>query len=783
MKTSKTVVSTNRIRRLIAAGVAVSALALACPGTKAANVNVSLDPSLTWNGFENVYTNGLVNAIWPAYRSDYLGTGTWFPNQSTVDPSGTFTCGPSFRMDMLYPTDPLIWYDDSGASTGICKIVSTLYADSSSVAFPGDNVTLSGMLQTNTLVAPYKDNAVAFIKEFDANWAFIGISSLNLNTLTNGQPFSVSYGAVQSGAHIQWGIEWAGPPARNATVESLGSVVVVSNSPSGTGPTTVNVSIDPSKPWNGYRNLNYQGGGYWRGDYFPPGSAGVSHLQASISAAGIAVCAPDISMDTDFHTDLNAWLDDSGSSAGICNVVSTFYIDSSTIVTAGDEMVFTGTLVTNGLAEPYTNSVVAFIKEFNASFGNFSMSSVNLNTLTNGEQFTVTKTIQNIGGHYQWGFEWSGPPARTNEVASLGYVVLSSNSVVTGGPQILSISPASANVILGSNITFTATATGNGLSYQWKKNGANLVNGPGVSGATSSALALSSVACTQEGPYTLVVSDSGGLKATNSASMRVYNPDWLYFNRALAPFEGYINAFDISITSPPPSGSGGTTVGAATGFGVNPTSLLRASMNTSTDVITLQPNTYVYDAATNTGDPFWIQPDGSANKYLEQDYFISADFLSGKTLTFSGFCSSNSLNAAYTAVAWIKDLNPDWSKERRYDAPLVAGKPFSLTVATIPGNHIQYGFGLFGPGNSATNPITQGAVEVKVYSPLSVSQSGGNVMLSFPTVINHQYTLQYKADLMDATWNNLSTHNGTGSIVTVPDAPAPIRRFYRLSVQ
>lgn len=208
-------------------------------------------------------------------------------------------------------------------------------------------------------------------------------------------------------------------------------------------------------------------------------------------------------------------------------------------------------------------------------------------------------------------------------------------------------------------------------------------------------------------------------------------------------------------------------------------------MNTSNDVITLQPNTYVYDGATNGMNPAYINPDGSAAAYLEQDYFIQNDSLAGDVLTFSGYCSSNSLNSNYVARAFIKDGSPDWSVEHRYDAPLKAGQPFNVTFTSTPGDHIQYGFGLWGPGNSATNPVTQGAVEVKVYSPISsVSRSGNNLNVSFPTVINHSYAVQYKTNLTSGNWNTLVTTNGIGVNVLVPDAnPNDSSRFYRLLTQ
>jgi hypothetical protein len=411
--------------------------------------------------------------------------------------------------------------------------------------------------------------------------------------------------------------------------------------------------------------------------------------------------------------------------------------------------------------------------------------------LTNGEVFSVSKTITGDGSHVQYGFEWVGPPARTNAAATsyvgnLGYILVT-NALISQAAGIVSISPNPAQVQLGSNVTLTAVTTGTGLTYVWKKDGVALTNGPGISGATTNALTLSNVLGNREGTYSLTVTDTSLNTDTKNVRVYVYNPQWLYYDRAFNPFNGYINVWNGAnlISSPPPSGDAGTHPKASLGFGVTPTSSLRASMDTSTDVITLQPNTYVYDNATNTMDPNYINPDGSPAAYLEQDYFIQNDALVGNTLVFAGYCSSNSLNPAYTATAWVK-VSQDWSVENRYDTNLVAGKPFVLTVpvsSTTNRSFAQFGFAIWGPDNSSTNAITQGACEVKVYSPLTGSRSGANMNLGFPTVLNHNYTIQYKTNLTSTSWSNLSTNSGTGGNITVPDPTTAKERYYRLWIQ
>jgi hypothetical protein len=67
-------------------------------------------------------------------------------------------------------------------------------------------------------------------------------------------------------------------------------------------------------------------------------------------------------------------------------------------------------------------------------------------------------------------------------------------------------------------------------------------------------------------------------------------------------------------------------------------------------------------------------------------------------------------------------------------------------------------------------------------TPLSVSRNGSNIVLSFATQAGHSYTVQFKSDLSAASWSNLNTVTGDGSVKSVND-PVGSKRFYRLSIQ
>jgi hypothetical protein len=91
---------------------------------------------------------------------------------------------------------------------------------------------------------------------------------------------------------------------------------------------------------------------------------------------------------------------------------------------------------------------------------------------------------------------------------------------LVSGPTI-TVQPTPQTVALGSNATFTVTAAGSGLVYQWKKGSTALGNGGRISGATSSALGISSVVDADVGSYSCLITNSGGSMNTLTVALTV----------------------------------------------------------------------------------------------------------------------------------------------------------------------------------------------------------------------------------------------------------------------
>ena len=92
-------------------------------------------------------------------------------------------------------------------------------------------------------------------------------------------------------------------------------------------------------------------------------------------------------------------------------------------------------------------------------------------------------------------------------------------------PPDIASGPVSQGVAVGNDVVFRVTASGKQpLSYQWRKNGSDLVDGGIVSGATSANLTLANVQPADEGDYQVVVTNSLGSVTSAVASLTLTLP-------------------------------------------------------------------------------------------------------------------------------------------------------------------------------------------------------------------------------------------------------------------
>ncbi|HSY19884.1 MAG TPA: immunoglobulin domain-containing protein [Candidatus Acidoferrales bacterium] len=133
-------------------------------------------------------------------------------------------------------------------------------------------------------------------------------------------------------------------------------------------------------------------------------------------------------------------------------------------------------------------------------------------TLTN--VLTITSVTTNNAGNYRL--------VVTNALGS----ITSSVAVLTVGlPPVVQTQPTNLTLLTGGTAAFTAIATGTlPLNYQWKKVGTNLVNGAGITGATSNVLTLTGITTNSSGNYMLAVSSIFGATTSSVATLTVVLP-------------------------------------------------------------------------------------------------------------------------------------------------------------------------------------------------------------------------------------------------------------------
>jgi hypothetical protein len=103
--------------------------------------------------------------------------------------------------------------------------------------------------------------------------------------------------------------------------------------------------------------------------------------------------------------------------------------------------------------------------------------------------FTITTPVPGDAGNYDVVVSGACPPAATSNTVSL---------TVNTAPAI-TVQPVGQAVCAGTNVTFTVTATGTALTYQWRKGGVN------ITGATNSSFSINNITTGNGGNYDVVV--------------------------------------------------------------------------------------------------------------------------------------------------------------------------------------------------------------------------------------------------------------------------------------
>jgi fibronectin-binding autotransporter adhesin len=122
--------------------------------------------------------------------------------------------------------------------------------------------------------------------------------------------------------------------------------------------------------------------------------------------------------------------------------------------------------------------------------------------------------------------------SNTLDIASIQVI----GSVSAPTPPVIVTQPANVNVSSGNACDFNVSATGVALTYQWHRHGTNLIDGPNISGSTTSQLIISpassaDVAGTDANGYYCTITGAGNLSVnTTTNSLSIVNQQHLYYS-------------------------------------------------------------------------------------------------------------------------------------------------------------------------------------------------------------------------------------------------------------
>jgi hypothetical protein len=212
----------------------------------------------------------------------------------------------------------------------------------------------------------------------------------------------------------------------------------------------------------------------------------------------------------------------SGKSGSTCTMCHSSGTSKPTVVISGPTTVASGasvsyTLTNNGT--PNSGLDVA------ASAGTFTAGSST--QVMNGD---ITQLASLSSTPLSWTFNWKAPTVTTSTTVTIygasisaGYGGSTGTATLTvtvnpaaSAPSITS-QPANKTVTAGQTASFSVTATGTApLSYQWKKNGAN------ITGAMSSSYTTPATTTADSGStFSVVVTNSAGSATSNNATLTV----------------------------------------------------------------------------------------------------------------------------------------------------------------------------------------------------------------------------------------------------------------------
>lgn len=556
-------------------------------------------------------------------------------------------------------------------------------------------------------------------------------------------------------------------PLKHQTTALLACAAILLGA--GTGVAQVTVKVDTTKNWIGFMNVSElpaNGGAYLFGS-----SWGTADLVAVFSGTSHLTLTPNTIGDPAPY-----WYTPSGGPGATGNKTmdANMYVEVTGAL-AGQDVTFTGTVLSNTLVSPYTS--VAFIKDFAANYSSFNVTTA---PLVDG-QFSITlSTIDDPARHVQYGFETIGPNVWVTDVAPMGLVRI---AVDNSDPSITG-QPGNQRAIAGGNASFTVTATGGSpLRYQWHRYSTNLVNGGNISGATNATLNLSNVQLADATTYTVTVTSGANSQTTDPAGLRVLTP---------AEFANGLDnpSFEFDVVSP-------TVVPAPwvnfTGSALQNTNDLYA-FNPGSNVQTIEGTNVVqihnggqYNGIYQdvpavpgqifTGDCWLWQSSLDPLLATVNEAYLEVQFRQGNANPIAIYNSILVINDPVMLDTWLflqatNGVAAGYAQTTTTNAKYLVAPPGTDRVRFQVTLHTEGG----GGGSVYVDAMR---LMSKIPASVSTAISGGDLILSWSSQGATSYQVVYKDELSDATWTPVGgAVAGDGTVKTAQFPVGGSKRFY-----
>jgi hypothetical protein len=417
------------------------------------------------------------------------------------------------------------------------------------------------------------------------------------------------------------------------------------------------------------------------------------------------------------------------------------------------------TVIVSGAGSPVTNSATLTV---NVPVS-VTVAPVSQTTIV-GSNVTFSVTATGTGLSYQWLFGGSvigtGSSLTLNNVTTdqagiytvivsgAGTPVTNSATLTVNVPVTVSVAPVSQTTVVGSNVTFSVTASGTGLSYQWLFGGSVL--------GTSSSLTLNNVTTDQAGIYTVIVSGAGS-PVTNSATLTVNVP--------------------VSVTVPPVDQT--TVVGSNVTFSVTATgTALSYQWLFNGSVIGTDSSLMLNNVTSVQGGIYTVIVNGACGSVTNSATLTVNVPVTATALT-NQICSQGQ-NAVFSTVAsGTGPINFVWLK----NGSVISGQnDNSLTLDNVTTNDAAtYAVIVCGACGSVTNTATL-TVNPALPPTLSiVNMRNGTVNVSAANGAPGQsFVLLVSTNLVNWTVVSTNTADSTGASMFVGlDATNHLHYFYR----